>query len=1461
VKDFVDHLCLAGDIDHDFGTCNNHTTIMNHRQAKFNSLVQQFSQELHEVSTMPSIRSEPIVQVMEVLGSPNSELTKQVNQLGYRAVRYGYQEGDVATKEGRKGLFQKVISCRPQHLWYSPTCGPWSSWSQLNESRSLESFQKIQQQRDDNLYQLALGLVLYRHQVSCGRHMHWEQPAKSIMLRIPLLREIIQGTQVAEFDMCRVGLMRDPVNQLLFKKGMEIVTTSLQFYQQFHGRKCNHQHDHQQLEGETVYKGMRIKRTELSERYNRKFARTIARVLTKVTCIKEVPMGVEFIAAASTKRSNGASMLPKPKRAKLRASELIEPQAMPAKRRRTTGKMSDSVNPSSICDRICFQVSSIAPRVGRKEILDSKILQDIQELFHDKVVVRAIVCKGTERTIMPPKDLMPDEAPYRRAIIVQRITKNILIEDQWEEWKYLSNRQLWRRSHPSFMNITVFARNPDVPEDSSAPSVIHQPEPARDVQSRTPDGSPNAMSGLEPTTAAPPDGATNSDMTLLPNPASVQASESPSKIDEQSQNHGSRFLAMSPENRKLAIRLHKNLGHPEPTKLSKVLQQRGYCPELCQGVLDLKCSVCQMQQRPKIQRPATLKEELEFGDKVSIDGVKWVNKQNQEFHFYHFIDHGTNYHTAVIAPNRADIQEKFIAGWLNWAGPPNTVLMDSASEFLSTAFQEYMQSLNVQCVVVPPDAHWQVGRIERHGGILQSMLSKYELEHDVTNYQQVQQALTHCTMAKNACSLRHGYSPETLVFGRGLRMPGSLTSDDSLPSHAIAASENPQGIRFRELLAQRETARKAFYSADNDMSLRRAALRRDRPHRGAYEPGEWVMIWKVHLKQGSWIGPARVIIQEGPTTVFCNNSGTLIRAAPEHVRPVSSVEAQLIPIEDQLQTMPQRANNEIQSRSISTTRDVTMPSGTNNEIIPNNSTSENHQRSDSHSSTEQPDQEPDDTNNLPQDNTQNNNNHHEQQELEPHEIPIPNDTDDELMCDLLTCEDVDGEDQWSPNGETSVWRAELEFTHDQLESMCQDSQNPINEDFLLLATATKKQRTEVKLSTLDPSERREFEEAKAKEVQNWLQTGTVVRMFRNELSPQQILRCRWLYVWKPITEVAEQKANNGKSRKAKARLVVLGFQDPQLDTIPRDSPTLGRTSKMLIAQVIASMGWNLMSFDIKAAFLQGRTQEGRVIAVEPVPEMVSAMNLEPNEACRLVKSAYGLIDAPFLWFTELDKTLRSLNFIPSPFDPCLYLLYKEEAQEPSGILGIHVDDGLCGGDSYFMHKIQELEKKFPFGSKKSQNFVFTGIEMTQNNDHSITMSQEKYVTKINPIHIQPNRKSQLELPVTERERQDLRALIGSLQYASVNTRPDLSSRLSFLQSDINKATIETLIQGNKVLHEAKRHKNTSIHIQPIPLEKIRFLAFSDASFASKKVPESHTGMMIMTTQEPCLPGKSNKLGL
>ena len=56
------------------------------------------------------------------------------------------------------------------------------------------------------------------------------------------------------------------------------------------------------------------------------------------------------------------------------------------------------------------------------------------------------------------------------------------------------------------------------------------------------------------------------------------------------------------------------------------------------------------------------------------------------------------------------------------------------------------------------------------------------------------------------------------------------------------------------------------------------------------------------------------------------------------------------------------------------------------------------------------------------------------------------------------------------------------------------------------------------------------------------------------------------------------------------------------------------------------------------------------------------------------------------------------------------------------------------------------------------------------------ISQEQYVKEISPITISKERKlQQQQQPVTEEERQSLRGLIGSLQYAAVHTRLDLCS--------------------------------------------------------------------------------------
>ena len=109
-------------------------------------LIQQFEKELRDISLHVRPMGKPIT-LVEVFCSERSPLTHQVNQLGQTAQRFGYSEADLATSEGRSRLFSSLIRHRPKHLWVSPDCGPWSSWAQLNESRSLESQQEYATKR------------------------------------------------------------------------------------------------------------------------------------------------------------------------------------------------------------------------------------------------------------------------------------------------------------------------------------------------------------------------------------------------------------------------------------------------------------------------------------------------------------------------------------------------------------------------------------------------------------------------------------------------------------------------------------------------------------------------------------------------------------------------------------------------------------------------------------------------------------------------------------------------------------------------------------------------------------------------------------------------------------------------------------------------------------------------------------------------------------------------------------------------------------------------------------------------------------------------------------------------------------------------------------------------------------------------------------------------------------------
>ena len=161
---------------------------------------------------------------------------------------------------------------------------------------------------------------------------------------------------------------------------------------------------------------------------------------------------------------------------------------------------------------------------------------------------------------------------------------------------------------------------------------------------------------------------------------------------------------------------------------------------------------------------------------------------------------------------------------------------------------------------------------------------------------------------------------------------------------------------------------------------------------------------------------------------------------------------------------------------------------------------------------------------------------------------------------------------------------------------------------------------------LNPEGSTSFRPGQAKEVSAWLSHNTVRKIAKGRIPQSSIMRCRWIYTWK-TAEAVDELTHDG--RKAMSRLVVLGFEDPDLDSVPNDAATLTKDTDSCLSRKSAATKWRLCSFDVSTAFLHGKG-DGRLLGIQPPPEIREALQIGPKEDCELVEGAYGRIDPPFL---------------------------------------------------------------------------------------------------------------------------------------------------------------------------------------------------------------------------------------
>ena len=433
VSDVVNAL-QASQVDLDFEFVAEHERKSMTTECK--RLIRQFEKELGEVYAHHQLfrHYESRIDMLEVMCSAQSEITKQTNQLGGQSVRFGLAEGDLQQIENRRNLFHVLVKRKPRNVWMSPVCAPWCAWSHLNCSKSEELLVKIMENRKQNLWQLALAVVLFRFQQASSRHFHLEQPFGSLMLLFPCLQEIIDQTSRCCFDMCRMGALQNPNNAQFIRKRLVVQTTSNALHRLLDGKTCNSDHFHQHIAGSIRTPNGNMALSKYTEKYPQKFARQVVRTLLQEKSW-ENPIYV---------------------------GEDEDPHSEhPTKKRRLGSKKSpaeiDQLFRSVNWQKALKMADELAPRVGILVVHHGDLMKCIEQLNPKYNIHHLVLCRGTDRYVGPSQTMSPGVAPLRKRACIRRRFEDIQVDDEWEAWERLTLKGMRRKGTAARVSLTVFA--------------------------------------------------------------------------------------------------------------------------------------------------------------------------------------------------------------------------------------------------------------------------------------------------------------------------------------------------------------------------------------------------------------------------------------------------------------------------------------------------------------------------------------------------------------------------------------------------------------------------------------------------------------------------------------------------------------------------------------------------------------------------------------------------------------------------------------------------------------------------------------------------------------------------------------------------------------------------------------------------------------------------------------------
>lgn len=381
---------------------------------------------------------------------------------------------------------------------------------------------------------------------------------------------------------------------------------------------------------------------------------------------------------------------------------------------------------------------------------------------------------------------------------------------------------------------------------------------------------------------------------------------------------------------------------------------------------------------------------------------------------------------------------------------------------------------------------------------------------------------------------------------------------------------------------------------------------------------------------------------------------------------------------------------------------------------------------------------------------------------------------------------------------------------------------------------------------------KEMQEAIQKEWQSWIDCDAAVLVDVKEVPEgKKAMRSRVAKTFKKETVEGRDTGNT----KCKARLCLLGFEDPRIGHIQTESPTISRTGLRVCLQILANKGWKALSGDVRTAFLQGMELE------EPVYAMVNEdLKLPKGKAIKVLKGVYGLVDAPRLWCKKVVQDMKALGAKQSELDPAMFTWHKPSG-EVSGIVVWHVDDTVMGGDADWTKKVlPRMKDIYPWGSWEEGKFKFCGLEVEQA-PKGIRLGQEDYVDKMKLIDLNEARRALVtDDPAKPLDQRTLnpkgvtvyKATAAAAQWLAGQTRTDLAGEVSLVQQEGSTPTYGALLKLNAIGKKAEQTRSQGVWIMAMPEEDMVMICFADSAWANAKGDRSQLGHVIVCTTKNML---------